>query len=106
MNNCKGFIDLEWVVYLRRAVLAVIFTLHKVQSLIFAYRILDTPNPLVVESMGDIIPRTSQLDPCVPVSVYTAPDVLSFRFCSCACNRGNSYELLLDYFSSSWRDFH
>ncbi|MEH1960351.1 MAG: hypothetical protein V7L05_10795, partial [Nostoc sp.] len=31
----------------------------------------------LVESMGDIIPRTSQLDPCVPVSVYTAPDVLS-----------------------------
>ncbi|MEH2317913.1 MAG: hypothetical protein V7K24_12470, partial [Nostoc sp.] len=31
----------------------------------------------LVESMGDIIPRTSPLDPCVPVSVYTAPDVLS-----------------------------
>ena len=58
-----------------------------------------------VESMGDIIPRTSQLDPCVPVSVYTAPDVLSLRFCSCVCNRGNSHELLPDYFSSSWRDF-
>jgi hypothetical protein len=43
-----------------------------------------------VESMGDIIPRTSPLDPCVPVSVYTAPDVLSFRFCSCVCNRDNS----------------
>lgn len=58
-----------------------------------------------VESMGDIIPRTSQLDPCVPVSVYTAPDVLSLRLCSCACNRGNSHELLQDYSFSSWRDF-
>ncbi len=28
-------------------------------------------------------PRPSQLDPYVPVSVHTAPDVLSFRFCSC-----------------------
>lgn len=59
-----------------------------------------------VESMGDIIPRTSRLDPCVPVSVYTAPDVLSFRFCSCACNRDNSHELLPDYFPSNWRDSH
>ncbi|MEH2294766.1 DUF4360 domain-containing protein, partial [Nostoc sp.] len=30
-----------------------------------------------VESMGSIVSRTSQLDPCVPVSVYTAPDVFS-----------------------------
>ncbi len=60
---------------------------------------------VLVESMRDIIPCTSQLDPCVPVSVYTAPDVLSFRFCSCVCNRDNSHELLQDYFSSSWRDF-
>ena len=55
--------------------------------------------------MGSIISRTSQLDPDVPISVHPAPDVLSLRFCSCVCNRGNSRELLQDYFSSSWRDF-
>ena len=55
--------------------------------------------------MGSIISRTSQLDPCVQLSLHTAPDVLGLRFCSCACNRGNSRELLQDYFSSSWRDF-
>ncbi|MEZ2238992.1 sigma-70 family RNA polymerase sigma factor, partial [Microcoleus sp.] len=42
----------------------------------------------MVESMGDIIPRTSQLDPDVLVSPHPAPDVLSFRLCSCGCNRG------------------
>ncbi|MEH2241322.1 hypothetical protein, partial [Nostoc sp.] len=31
----------------------------------------------LVESMGDVIPRTSQLDPDVRVSVHPAPDVLS-----------------------------
>ncbi|MBC6434209.1 hypothetical protein FM036_27760 [Nostoc sp. HG1] len=39
--------------------------------------------------MGSIISRTSQLDPDVPISVHPAPDVLSLRFCSCVCNRGN-----------------
>lgn len=33
----------------------------------------------VVESVAGIIPRTSHLDPCVPVSGYTAPD--SIRLC-------------------------
>ena len=32
----------------------------------------------LVESMGDIIPRTSQLDPGVQLSLHPAPDVLSF----------------------------
>ncbi|WP_169157632.1 hypothetical protein [Brasilonema bromeliae] len=31
-----------------------------------------------VESMGGIIRRTSQLDPSVPISVHSAPDVLGF----------------------------
>jgi hypothetical protein len=48
----------------------------------------------MVESRGNIISRPSLLDPCVPVSVYTAPDVLSFRFCSCEYNRGSFRELL------------
>ncbi|MEH1767676.1 MAG: hypothetical protein V7L27_27395 [Nostoc sp.] len=30
------------------------------------------------------------------LSLHTAPDVLSLRFCSCVCNRGNSHELLQD----------
>jgi hypothetical protein len=34
-----------------------------------------------VESRAGINPRPSQLDPYVPVSVHTAPDVLSLRFC-------------------------
>ena len=42
---------------------------------------------IMVESIGSIICRTSQLDPDVPVSVHPAPDVLSFRLCSCGCNR-------------------
>jgi len=38
--------------------------------------------------------------------IHPASDVLSLRFCSCVCNRGNSRELLRDYCSSSWRVFH
>jgi hypothetical protein len=52
------------------------------------WAILANVSSALVESREDIIPRPSQLDPCVPVSVYTAPDVLSFHFCSCECNRG------------------
>jgi hypothetical protein len=33
-----------------------------------------------VQSMGAIKPRTSQLDPDVPISVYPAPDVLKVGF--------------------------
>ncbi|MEH2234949.1 hypothetical protein [Nostoc sp.] len=29
-----------------------------------------------LESRGDIIPRPSLLEPCVPVSMHTAPDIL------------------------------
>ena len=59
----------------------------------------------LVESMGDIIPRTSQLNLGVRLSPHPASDVLSLRFCSCGYNRDNSHELLLDYSFSSWRDF-
>jgi hypothetical protein len=59
----------------------------------------------VVESMGDIIPRTSQLNLGVRLSPHPASDVLSLRFCSCGYNRENSHELLLDYSFSSWHDF-
>ncbi|MEH2088069.1 DUF29 domain-containing protein, partial [Nostoc sp.] len=37
----------------------------------------ECPYSVEVESMGDIIPRTSQLDPCVQLSLHTALDVLS-----------------------------
>ncbi|MBW4429934.1 MAG: hypothetical protein KME50_37730, partial [Nostoc desertorum CM1-VF14] len=70
--------------------------------------------PLALSSLGklfaleSITPNSSQLCwqfyQCVPrrtLSLHTAPDVLSLRFCSCVCNRGNSRELLQDYFSSS-----
>ncbi len=33
---------------------------------------------VLVESMAGIIPRTSQLDPDVPISVHPAPDILGF----------------------------
>lgn len=63
-------------------------------------------NLFLVESMPGIIRGTSLLNLGVRLSPHPASDVLSLRFCSCACNRGNSRESLQDYFSSSWRDFH
>jgi hypothetical protein len=36
-----------------------------------------------LESREAITPRPSLLEPDVRVSVHPAPDVLSFRFCSC-----------------------
>jgi len=48
----------------------------------------------LVESRGNIISRPSQLDPDVPLSRHPAPDVLSFRVCSCEYNRGSFRELL------------
>jgi putative transposase len=36
-----------------------------------------------LESRGAIMPRPSLLDPYVQFSSHTAPDILSFRFCSC-----------------------
>jgi hypothetical protein len=64
-----------------------------------------SPCVVLVESMPGIIRGTSQLNLGVRLSPHPASDVLSLRFCSCVCNRGNSHELLQDYFSSSWRDF-
>ncbi|MEH2295852.1 hypothetical protein [Nostoc sp.] len=61
---------------------------------------------LLVESMAGIIPRTSQLEPDVRLSPHPAPDVLSLRFCSCACSRGMTHVMLRGYLSSSWHDFH
>jgi hypothetical protein len=60
----------------------------------------------VVESRGDIIPRPSQLDPDVLVSPHPAPDVLSFRFCSCVDNRGNFREPLEGYLFSNYCGNH
>jgi hypothetical protein len=59
-----------------------------------------------VGSMGVIKLRTSQLDPCVPISVYTAPDILRLLFCSCGYNRGRIHELLQDCSASNYHDFH
>jgi hypothetical protein len=59
-----------------------------------------------VRSMGVIKLRTSQLDPCVPISVYTAPDILRLLFCSCGYNRGRIHELLQDCSASNYHDFH
>ena len=58
------------------------------------------------ESMRGIIPGTSQLNPDVRVSPHPASDILSFRFCSCGCNRGSFDESLEGYFSSSCYGFH
>ena len=41
-------------------------------------------------------PRPSHLDLDVRVSVHPAPDVLSFRFCSCGRSHGSFHELLED----------
>ena len=59
----------------------------------------------LVESIPGIIRGTSLLNLGVRLSPHPASDVLSLRFCSCVCNRDNSHELLLDYFSSNWHDF-
>ena len=56
---------------------------------------------ILVESMGDIIPRTSQLDPDVLVSPHPAPDVLGLRLCSCGDNRGSFREPLRGYLFSN-----
>jgi hypothetical protein len=56
--------------------------------------------------MGGIILRTSELEPDVLVSRHPAPDVLSFRFCSCGDNRDNFREPLRGYWFSSYYGFH
>jgi hypothetical protein len=52
--------------------------------------------------MGDIISRTSQLDPDVLVSPHPAPDVLGLRLCSCGDNRGSFREPLRGYLFSNY----
>jgi len=56
----------------------------------------------MVESMGGIILRTSQLDPDVRLSPHPAPDVLGLRLCSCGDNRGSFREPLEGYLFSSY----
>jgi hypothetical protein len=51
------------------------------------------------------MPRPSQLDPCVRLSPHTAPDILSFRFCSCGCNGGRIHVLLQGFPASNFDDF-
>jgi hypothetical protein len=60
----------------------------------------------LVESREDIIPRPSQLDPGVRLSPHPAPDVLSFRFCSCGYNRGSFHELLEGFWVYHSYGFH
>ncbi len=59
-----------------------------------------------VGSRGRITVRPSQLDLGVRVSPHPAPDVLSFRVCSCECSRGSFREWLEGYFSSNLSGFH
>ncbi|ELS44652.1 MAG: hypothetical protein ACKO7A_13300 [Microcystis sp.] len=47
--------------------------------------------------MGGIILRTSLLEPSVRLSPHSAPDNLSFHFCTCGCNRGMIRVLPKDY---------
>jgi dTDP-4-dehydrorhamnose 3,5-epimerase-like enzyme len=60
----------------------------------------------LVESKAGIIPRSSLLDPGVRFSPHPAPDVLSFRFCSCEDNRGSFREWLEGFWFSSFGGFH
>ena len=48
-----------------------------------AKQLLTTMNEERFESREAIKPRPSQLDPYVPLSRHTAPDILSLRFCLC-----------------------
>ncbi len=49
-------------------------------------------------------PLSVDLD--VRLSVHPAPDVLTFRFCSCGCSRGSFRGLLEDCLSSNLSGFH
>ena len=61
---------------------------------------------LSVGSMGGIIPRTSQLNLDVRLSVHPASETLSLCFCSCAGNRDRIRVLLQGYPASNSHDFH
>ena len=50
-----------------------------------------------LESRGAIMLRPSLLDPCVYLSIRTAPDSIRQCLCSCVCNRGNSHVKLPNY---------
>jgi hypothetical protein len=43
------------------------------------------------------MPRPSQLDLDVLISMHPAPDILSFRFCSCDDSRDSFHVLLQDF---------
>ncbi|NEO97852.1 MAG: hypothetical protein F6K58_03915 [Symploca sp. SIO2E9] len=60
----------------------------------------------MVESMGGIILRTSQLDLGVRFSPHPAPDILSRSFCPCGVVGGSSDEQLEGCSSSSCFGFH
>lgn len=59
-----------------------------------------------VESMGNIISRTSLLDLDVQFSLHLAPETISFCFCSCECSRDKIHVLLPDCRDSNYYDFH
>ena len=50
------------------------------------------------------MPRPSQLDPYVRLSPHTAPDILSFRICSCECNRDKTHVSRQDFLASNYHD--
>ena len=58
-----------------------------------------------VESRGAITLRPSLLDLYVRLSVHTAPETLSFDFCSCGCSRDKIRVLLQDCRDSNCYDF-
>jgi hypothetical protein len=56
--------------------------------------------------MGAIIPRTSPYEPCVRVSLHTAPDILrGLPRCSCGYNRDRIHGWQLGFSVSSCCDF-
>ena len=60
----------------------------------------------LVESRGNIISRPSLLNLSVRLSPHSASDVLSFRICSCVCNRGSFHELLEGFWVYHSYGFH
>ena len=53
------------------------------------------------------MPRASLLEPCLQLSLHTAPDILRvYTLCSCGYNRGRIREWQLDFLISSCCDSH